>query len=388
MVDSEAVRVGDLILQLKFAVLGAGNGGQAFAAELWAKGFETNLFELPKFEQAILPIRENHGVKVTSMTEASKAGKGTHFVKMQGKVTSDIEEAINGVDVIMIVVPAFAHLTFARHCAKHLSDGQIIVLNPGSTGGALEFYKALKDLKNTKRILVAETTSLLFACRTMGPAWIQINSVKKQMPIAALPALDTVNVVKSLKQAFSEFVPAKNVLETSINRPGMIFHPVSTILNVVKIEQMGSYNCNGYDATPSVARAMEAADDERLGVAKALGLEEVSVKEWLQRFYGVKAENLYEALQSCPAYKQLPTSPNLQFRFITEDVPYMMVPVSSFGDLLGVRTPTINAFIQISSVINRTDYSREGRTVEKLGLASMKADEIMKYVTEGADAQE
>ncbi|MDZ7837274.1 MAG: hypothetical protein U5N58_04580 [Actinomycetota bacterium] len=50
-----------------------------------------------------------------------------------------IDKVIKGADVIMVVVPANAHASIAQRCAPYLEDGQIVVLNPGRTCGALEF---------------------------------------------------------------------------------------------------------------------------------------------------------------------------------------------------------------------------------------------------------
>ena len=62
---------------------------------------------------------------------------------------------------------------------------------------------------------------------------------------------------------------------------------------------------------------------------------------------------------------------------------YGLVPLASIGKLVGVPTPTMDALITLGSVINETDYRREGRTVERLGLAGMTVEEIVRFVTEG-----
>jgi opine dehydrogenase len=41
----------------------------------------------------------------------------------------------------------------------------------------------------------------------------------------------------------------------------------------------------------------------------------------------------------------------LDYRYITEDVPYGLVTWSSIGDMLGVPNPTMKACIQIASVL-------------------------------------
>jgi opine dehydrogenase len=367
----------------RFAVLGAGNGGHAMAADLSSRGFEVNFFELPKFKEAIEPAQMKGGIELISEHERAGLGKGSYFVKVNGIITTDIKKAIEDVDVLMVVVPAFAHKVFAEICAPYLVEDQIIVLNPGSCGGALEFGKILRDHGVRKAVTIAETTSLFYACRRVGSAQVKIHAVKNEMPIASLPAREVTMVIRTLGKAFPQLVPATNALETGLNRPGMLFHPVSMLLNIPKVEQGLRYG-GPYDVTPSLAKIMETVDKERLSVAKTLGVRPVSTVEWLHRSYGAKGDTLYEALTDCYVYKfmvgeTLPSS--LQFRYVTEDVPYQLVPVSSFGDLLGVNTPLMKSLVQIASVVNQTDYWKEGRTLDKMGLSGLKTKEIIKYVT-------
>ena len=55
-------------------------------------------------------------------------------LKAKGKIKygySNIDEAIKGVDIIMVTIPAMGHYQLAKQMAPHLEDGHIIVLNPG-----------------------------------------------------------------------------------------------------------------------------------------------------------------------------------------------------------------------------------------------------------------
>jgi opine dehydrogenase len=74
---------------------------------------------------------------------------------------------------------------------------------------------------------------------------------------------------------------------------------------------------------------------------------------------------------------------NLKDRFVTEDVPYGMVLISTLGEMLGVPTPTHNAVIQLTSVINRTNYWKSGRGVKELGLSKLDKPGLKKFLFEG-----
>jgi len=126
-----------------FCVMGAGNGGLAMAGHLGVLGHRVRLYN--RTEENLQGVLWHGGVRV----EGAVTGFGPVEV-----ATSDVGEALDGADVIMIVTPSTAHRELAAACAPVLDEGQLVVLNPGRTGGALEFRKVLGDAGGTTRALV------------------------------------------------------------------------------------------------------------------------------------------------------------------------------------------------------------------------------------------
>ena len=139
--------------------------------------------------------------------------------------------------MIMVVVPASGHGDIARSCAPHLRDGQIIILNPGRTGGALEFRQILNREGCTADVIMAEAGTLVFASRSTGPAQARIFRRKNAVSLAALPATRTGHVLETVCEAYPQFIPVPNVLHTSLDNMGAIFHPALTLLNAGWIER-------------------------------------------------------------------------------------------------------------------------------------------------------
>src|SRR5690625_5188836 len=125
------------------AIFGAGNGGFAFAGYLGVDGHKVRLFEIQQFGDNIKEVDRAGGIEVVGTVEG--------FGKVD-KVTTDIKEAIAGVELILVVVPAYAHRDIALACAPYLTEGQIVVINPGSSFGVLEFAATLKEAGNDKDI--------------------------------------------------------------------------------------------------------------------------------------------------------------------------------------------------------------------------------------------
>jgi opine dehydrogenase len=359
--------------QTKFAVVGAGHGGLAMAGALALKGYEVNLFN--KTFERIKFVKMAGGVHVSGAMEG--------FGKLAA-ITTDIAEAITDVNVIMVVIPAVGHKYVAEISAPHLADGQTVVLNPGRTGGAMEFSATLNRNGVKADVTVAEAQTFIFASRTTGPAQAHIYGIKHIVSVASLPAIKAEAVISLLRPVFPQYVKAENVLKTSFDNIGAIFHPAPTLLNSGRIEATaGNFDYYHEGITPAVASIIEEMDRERMAVARALGIEPLSAFEWLDAAYGATGATLYEAIQNNEGYKGLQAPATLQHRYIFEDVPASLVPIASIGEMLGVETKTIKSIISLASAVHGVDYWQTGRTVERLGIAGMKPEEIAAAVSNG-----
>jgi len=357
-----------------FCVLGAGHGGLAMAGHLSVLGCRVNLFN--RTWERIEPIQARGGIEITGEVEG--------FASLN-LVTSDPAKAVDNVDILMVVVPASAHRDIARIIAPHLKDGQIVVLNPGRTGGALEVTRVIRQVNPSVRPYVAEAQTLLYAARATNPGQVHIFGIKNSVPVAALPAYATTDVLGVLRRALPQFVPGDNILRTSLDNIGAVFHPAITLLNAGRIEDThGDFEFYVQGVTPAVARVLEAIDRERVNVAGALGIRAHTAREWLYLAYDAAGKTLYEAMRANAGYAGIKAPPTVTQRYITEDVPASLVPLASIGEMFHVPTPTIRAMIDLASAMHGVDYWAEGRTVEKLGIKGMSLREI-RFLVVGAD---
>jgi len=359
-----------------YTVIGAGHGGKAMAAHLALMGFPVALYN--RTLENVAAIQARRGVELESY-EGGPRGFG-HLTL----VTSDMGEALEQAEVIMVVVPATAHADIAQAAAPHLRDGHIVVLNPGRTGGALEFVKTLHDAGCPADVTVAEAETLIYASRSDGPAEARIFRVKQTVPLAALPAMRTAQVLEILAPAYPQFIDGTSVLHTGMNNMGAIFHPALTILNAGRIESTrGDFQFYIDGVTLSVARLLEVLDRERVTVAAALGIRARTALEWLKMAYDATGADLHEAIHNQPGYYGIQAPPTLNHRYITEDVPMSLVPIAAFGQRYGVSVRGIDSVIRLACIIHRTDYWRRGRTLEKLGIEQLSVGEVTRYVMEG-----
>lgn len=364
-------------MKVKYAVIGAGHGGKSMAAHLALMGFQVSLYN--RTSERIAVIKKRGGIELLDGGDNVPHG----FGKL-ARVTSDMHDAIQGVEIIMVVLPSSAHADIAALMSPHLKDGQIIILHPGRTCGALEFAKVLRDTGCKADVTVAEAETFIYAARSDGPAQAHIFRIKEAVPLAALPASRTQSVLDAISEAYPQFIDGVDVLHTGLNNMGAIFHPALTLLNAGWIEAThGDYQFYIDGVTPSVARMLEVLDRERVTVASALGIRARTALEWLKLAYDTDGEDLHEAIHNQPGYYGIKAPPTLNHRYLFEDIPMSLVPIASLGMRYGVSVRGMESIIRIGSIIHRTDYWRRGRTVEKLGLEQWSVSELTRFVQEG-----
>lgn len=365
------------------AVLGGGAGAHTIAGDLALAGHKVNLFELPKFKDGISGTIEKGGVQLEG-SEGCRSG----FAKLD-VVTTDIREALDGVDTILISVPCYGQKTFAEVAIPHLQDGQVISYL-GEGGGSLEFVKAMKDMGRTRNVAIGETNSLPYAARIVGPGMAKARLKRGGTLAAAFPSKDNDKLLKLLNGFWPFIEPAENVFETILLNFNAIDHVPAVLMNAGRIElnpqPMFLWKEGG---SPAVSRCIERVDKETIAIKKALGIkDQTPYKDWLVR-QGMLSEykdTYYEAIRNSKLGTVVPfqCGPNaLQHRFITEDVPYSLVLMASIGDLVGVDTPMMDALITIASTMLQRDYRSEGRTAEKIGIPNVPIEKLRKWVTDG-----
>jgi len=224
----------------------------------------------------------------------------------------------------------------------------------------------------------------MYASRSEGPAQARIFRIKDAVPLAALPAVRTEQVLEIINQAYPQYINGINVLQTGLNNMGAIFHPTLTLLNAGWIESThGDFQFYVDGVTPSVARMLEVLDRERVTVASALGIRAQTAMDWLQMAYTTSGGDLHEAIHNQPGYYGIKAPSSLNHRYIFEDVPMSLVPMASMAQRYGVSVHGMESIIRIACIIHRTDYWRRGRTLRKLGIDRLSVTELTHYVTEG-----
>ena len=355
----------------RFAVLGSGNGGRAFCAQIAAKGHSVVMYEPLEATEDYQRLKEEKRMYLEGDIQAG----GSML-----DVTMNIQVAIGNADVIFVVVPSFAHRPIFEKMIPHLSNGQHVIIVPGNYGGFL--LKKMMAGTNPCQIIISETASLPYACRIRKYDTVMIHKRKFRMKIASSPSPENdaaVALMNDIFEGYIEYFSGANLLETDLDNLNQTLHPMPVLLNYGEIEKRPDTFRHYMDGvTPLIAEQMLAMDNERLALGKALGLNLMSTMDQLKMYYGHNdTDNYFDYVHSPESpYKDI-VGHNVYSRYLTEDVPCLHVPSLELAELVGLEMPVTRVCVQLASILHGKDYRREGITLEKLGLAAKSPAKIV-----------
>ena len=359
--------------ELVWTIIGGGNGGQSVAGHLGYKGLKVRVYDID--EKTVEVINEQKGIHLVD-------GVVNGFGAVEF-ATTDIKKAVEASDIIMIVVPALAHKAVAKALSDVLEDGQIVFIHPGATCGALEFKNVLDEMSCEADVIISEAMSLIYACRSPKRGTASIKGIKNKLMAAALPGNKTEAVVKKLKIAYPEIYAGRNVLETSLENLNAVMHPGPTLLNTSLIESNRKWKYYYDGITPSIGEFLVALDQERKAIGRAFGFELTDITKWYEVLYDATGDNLSEIVKNNAAYADIDGQKSLNTRYLLEDIPMGLVPLACLGKLAGVKMDHIETLIRLGELLLEKEFSKEGRTLESLGLKGMGIEAIEEYLETG-----
>jgi opine dehydrogenase len=361
------------------AIIGAGNGGCAAAAQLSQRGFDVRLYG--RSPGTTKPLQEIGGVEYEG-----ELGEG--FARLS-LITNDAGTAIAGADFVLIMAPTHAHEDVARTIAPHVTERQLVMAAPGHT---LLLIPNAIGKAGGRFAAYCDSSSLPFICRKSAPHRIRINRAARMLYFATFPGNELTTIAQRVREVFPHIQPRPSLLNTVFPYTNAIHHPPALLLNVGRVESTGGDYHHYYDGiTPAVGRLIDALDAERVAVAAGFGVDIERLPEFFFRMgytnaAGRDGGTAYSVFHNSEPNRFIKAPATIDHRFFNEDVPYGLVAIAELGRLAGVRTPCADAVIDIASIVAARTYRREGLTLERMGIAGMTAAQALALLDSGRTA--
>jgi opine dehydrogenase len=357
------------------AVVGAGAGGAAAVAELVAAGHAVRFWG--RAPGTLAAFQEQGGVAYEGVL-----GSGLARPKL---ITGDLREAIDAADVVLVCLPTFAHADIARALA-HAGARMPVVLNPGHTGGALEFRHVFQTL-GAELPPIAEFSTLTYVARKYAPGRVTITNAARSVRLAALPGGNA--ALQAARSLFRSANVMADVLACDLANVNMVLHVPGAVLAAAWVEATrGDFTFYVAGMTPGVARVMGALDDERRAVGRAFGHELPSLLAEMQAIGTVEASlhdsgDLAGAIAEGEANRRIKAPDSLAHRYYREDFGFGLLPFIALASIAGVEVPIATSLLRIGEALLGPDLVGHGRTAERMGIAGLDRNGLLNLVGAG-----
>lgn len=329
---------------MKITVIGGGPVGLTYCALLQQGGHSVGLWS------------QTHPNGLSQRFDG--AFSGDHAISGAGS----LEDAVRGADVIVLARCAQGMQDVLDRLAPIL-DGQAVIFSAELSFGSIYLAHALERSK-TRAGIVSWSTTVATAQRKDGA--IRVGTVRDVIDMAvsgAMPAEDGLRLCQAL---FGDRFRLKEspalIGMSNLNPP---IHLANSLANLTRIEQgedWENYQC----ITPVVGRMIEALDTERLALAGRFGFEVRDVFDhYMMTFPGIRRGSVSEMARQ--VYERAPGTMgprSLETRYITEDVPFGLIPLCELGRRCGVPMPLHEAAIATLSAYLGRDFRAQNGMLE------------------------
>ena len=357
----------------RIAVLGGGADAQLIAALCLSEGADVTLFSA-------------YGAELEAMRNASGialrgAGPvGTYQVDRENapsiRTTAELDAAVQNAQVIFLTGPVHKQRTYAMVLADHLADGQVLVLAPGRSLGALETAWLLRIGGATADITIVEAQGL--------PYWIDAEGAVLTLSAAPAPVAATLpsgreDVLAGL-QRFLPTLPTNSVVASGfadgsalVEFPALLMSGPALGSGAVPVPLGGTPLPENQTFAaligPEQRNLIDQLAEERRQVARAFGARDLpDTESWIATHAGAARGEGARAIPDQDASKHL----------LRDGVIGSLVPLTSAAKLTGTPVPVTQAMITLACSVLGADVAAAGRKLDMIGIIATDASEARK----------
>ncbi len=342
---------------MKVAILGAGAVAYGNTALLCDSGHDVTLWS---------PSGRRTATLAAGAPLVSTGVVAGHY---RPRVAATCAEALSGAEAAVVAVPGYGHRAVLDAAAPFLRDDQVVVFSSHMSLAALYLAQLLHKRGVTVPIAALGTT--VTTGRQTAADAVSVGSVRARLDVAVLPESAAVRGIEVCTTLFgNRFVRRSGLLAIALSNLNAQNHLAIALCNLTRMELGETWGQNRH-ITPAVARLIEELDAERLAIAKAFGLTVRTIHEHFHLSFDVPMGPLAEMTH---ALAQRPRDVNgpatLDTRYVTEDVPFGLVPTIRLAGLAGVPVPLHEGGVRLMSALYGRDFAAENDILPRLGALS------------------
>ena len=339
---------------MRVAILGAGAIAYGNAALLCRDGHDVTLWS-------------PSGRRTASLAAgAPLVASGAVTGEFHPRIAVSCAEALAQVDAVVIAVPGYGHRAVLDAAAPHLRDDQIVVFSSHLSLAALYLEGLLRRRGVSTPIAALGTT--VTTGRQTAPDAVTVGTVRNRLDVAVLPASAAERGIAVCRALFGDrFTLKLSLLAIALSNLNPQNHLAIALCNLTRMELGEAWGQNRH-ITPAVARLMEALDAERMAIAQAFGVAVRTIHDHFHLSYGIPIGPLSDmAHELAQRLKDTSGPTTLDTRYVTEDVPFGLMPTIKLAALAGVTVPLHEGGLTMMSALYGRDFAAENDILPRLG---------------------
>ena len=333
---------------LRVAILGGGAIGLGAAALLASRGHRPVLWS-------------------RSGAAAVLRAEGALAADAPMETAASIGGAIAGADAVLLALPAFAHRAVLDAAAPHLRPGQSVILSGHLSFAALY----LAGLVPAGVTIIAWGTTITSG-RRIAPGAVRVNTIRASVDLATVPEAAAAPGLALCQRLFGDRFRARDgLLAIALSNVNPQNHMGIALCNLTRMERGEAWLQND-NITDAVGRLLEALDAERLAIADAVGVQVRSLREHFHLSFHVPPGPIGAMARAMAARGDNPQAPaTLDSRYVTEDVPFGLVPTAALGRMVGRPAALHESGIALFSALYGRDFHAANDILPAFGFAGL-----------------
>lgn len=329
---------------MKVGIAGAGAIAMGYAAFLQRNGHAPALWSPGGTRTAAL--RDGASLTVTGAIEGS-------FRPYVSPSAADLAQN----EVIVLALPANGHRQVLDSLVPHLAPHHTVIISSHLSFAAEYLAKRLAERSVQIRIVAWSTTAL--TAKAPSATEVKIGAIRAKVDMATIPQTQADRAYATCVALFGDrFVQKEDMLTIALSNTNPEVHLGLIIGNLTRVE-LGEVWKQRSNMTPTVARLIEALDRERLAIAAAFGKKVRSITDHYEMSFGAAGSGLAEKAAYLAGQGKDPLGPKtLETRYISEDVPFGLLPTITLAEAAGVAVPIHRSGIEILSACCGCDLTQ------------------------------
>lgn len=298
------------------------------------------------------------------------------------KAALSAKDLVAGAEVIFIALPGYGHKFVFDAIAPFIRADQTVIISSHASFGALYLGRALARRGVVAPIVAWGTT--VVTGRQRSTIEVNVNTVRKKVDLATVPASRSAHGLELCQKLFGDrFVDRGSLMAIALSNLNPQNHMGIALCNLTRMERGEAWS-QGQNVTPKVGALLEALDEERLAIAKALGLDVRTIFQHFHLSFHVPVSSISQMNQEMHAAGNGGSGPTTaDSRYVLEDVPFGLVMTVKLGRLAGKPAELHESGVKIFSALYGRDFFAENDLLIALDLDSMSLADIVALSRDG-----